>query len=408
MQNPLSCLLNRLLGGKGDNLPRRRHQEPTLQQTDRGVYFIRPRVDVIENGKLRRKLITIHLGAIPKREAIVKMHELMDSKINCARDMVLSQVRFAALLEQYEVMHIATALKAPSRAKYRTHIKNHIKPMFGGMMLCEAGDSLLIQKWLNALERKPDGTPNLSWHTRTDLRNLMSSLFTKAIAWNLWKEKNPVEAVHAGRKKLLREKRKLTDDQTRRLLAALPYELRVACCVCLFCTTRISEAMGLQEKHLNFEKGVIEIRQRYYRGDLDDVKSNAARRDLPMGHLAADLKRLSQGDAERFLFQVETYPKWGMKGAATCRDDRDLNQHFLRPAAKALGFYWKGFGFHALRREAVTAISGVLGIGQAMKMAGHTSADMSILYTLEDLEKQDAAVRLRQEHILGKPEGKVQ
>lgn len=45
-----------------------------------------------------------------------------------------------------------------------------------------------------------------------------------------------------------------------------------------------------------------------------------------------------------------------------------------------------------------------------MKMAGHSLADMSILYTLSELEKQDAAVRARQERLLGKPEadGKIQ
>lgn len=42
-----------------------------------------------------------------------------------------------------------------------------------------------------------------------------------------------------------------------------------------------------------------------------------------------------------------------------CRDDRDLTQHFLRPIAKELGFYWKGFGFRSLRREAITAIGSV-------------------------------------------------
>ena len=100
-------------------------------------------------------------------------------------------------------------------------------------------------------------------------------------------------------------------------------------------------------------------------------------------------------------------PEWGRK-TAICRDDRDLNQHFLRPAAKSLGCYWKGFGWHALRREAVTAIGSVLGIGQAMRLAGHSTMEMSIHYTLSDEDAQDAAIRARQERILGKPEGKIQ
>jgi hypothetical protein len=31
--------------------------------------------------------------------------------------------------------------------------------------------------------------------------------------------------------------------------------------------------------------------------------------------------------------------------ASICRDDRDMNQHYLRKVAKALGFYWPGCGW---------------------------------------------------------------
>lgn len=204
------------------------------------------------------------------------------------------------------------------------------------------------------------------------------------------------------------EKRKLDDDQTRRFLAALPYDLRLMCCTCLFCTLRVTEALGLQEKHLDFNRNVILIRQRFFRGDLDTrTKSDKSTRDVPMGYLASDLKEMCKADPERFVFQIKTRPKWGRE-EGVCRDDRDLTQHFLRPTAKALGFYWKGFGFRSLRREAITAIGSVAGIGQAMKAAGHSHADTSLLYTLQDFTEQDRAIRAHQERILGKPEGGIQ
>jgi hypothetical protein len=93
---------------------------------------------------------------------------------------------------------------------------------------------------------------------------------------------------------------------------------------------------------------------------------------------------------------------------ATCRDDRDIQQHFLRPAAKALGFYWVGFGFHALRREAIVALGDLLSAGQVMHIAGHSTLDMMALYTLADRDKQEKAIREHQERLLGKPEGGVQ
>jgi integrase len=386
-------------------LPRERYQEPALKQTKNGVWYIRPWVDVIKNGKVARAKKTITIGAMGKREARTKVREIM-STINRADYVITSQINFGRFLDEYERLHVDKQASS-TRAKYRSHLKNHIRPAFEKLMLCDL-QSLTVQQWLDAkAELDAEGNPKLSWATRTDIRNILSSIFTKAIEWGRWKDKNPIEPVHAGRKRAVREKRKLTDEQTRRLLAALPYDLRVACCVCLFCTLRVSEAFGLQELHLDFDKGIINVRQRWYRGDLDVCKNQTSERDLPMGYLANDLQNLCKGDPDRFVFQIETHPQWGNK-TGICRDDRDLNQHFLRPVAKSLGFYWKGFGWHSLRREAVTAIGSVLGIGQAMKMAGHTSSDMSILYTLSELQEQDRAVRALQETILGKTGEKVQ
>jgi len=400
----ISLLLNRLLGGNGEKLPRQRHQDPTPQQRSNGTWYFIAWVDVIRDGIPDRAKQTIDLPGDfhGKREARAAVREAMKD-INRVDQIAISQVKVSRFLEQYDLMHVAKQSKS-TQGKYRAHIKNHIKPAFGELMLCDLRDPLFVQKWLDS-KKVPVG--KLSWATCNDIRNILSSMFTQAKKWKLWEDDNPIEDVTAGRKKAKREKRKLTDEQTRQLLAMLPYELRVACCVCLFCTLRISEAMGLKEKYLNFKDGQIEVRERYWRGDLDVPKNDAAIRNVPMGHLAGDLQRLCKGEPDRFVFQVETHPKWG-KEVSICRDDRDLHQHFLRPAAEKLGFYWEGFGFHAPRREAVTSISNVLGIGQAMKMAGHSTTDMSLNYTLADMEKQDAAVRARQESIMGTSKGGLQ
>ncbi len=392
--NSVNFSLSRLLGGSGEDMPRERYQEPTLQQTGRGVWFIRPWVDMIVDGKVKRRLKTIPIGSMGKREAQAKAREVMQT-INRADYVITSQINVGRFLDEYATMHV-DRLAASTQAKYKNHLKNHIRPAFEKLMLCDL-QPLMLQQWLDAKE--------LAWATKTDIRNILSSMYTKAIEWGRWKDANPVENVHAGRKRAAREKRKLTEDQTRRLLAALPADLRVACCVCLFCTLRVSEVLGLQEKHLDFGANVIRVRQRFYRGDLDAVKSQKAERDLQMGYLSGDLQGLCQGDPERFVFQVQTHRE--RKKPLTCRDDRDLNQHFLRPAAVALGFYWAGFGFHALRREAVTAFNASLGVTQTMRMSGHATADMSADYTLADQQAQDTAVRARQEAIIGKTGEKV-
>jgi integrase len=382
-------------------MPRARFQDPKICQSKNGCYFIRPWIDVVTKDGLKRKKKTIVLGTsgIGKRGAIAKKNEVMRT-LNRADYMIQSQIVFGEMLDNF-TRGYASKLGAVARSKYGALIKNHVRPAFGTLTMCEI-TTQRMQAWLDEKERA-----GFSWSTRTDLRNLLSNVFHRAIEWGLYKEANPVQFVHAGRKALVQDKRKLKDEDTRRLLASLPYDLRVMCCTCLYSALRVTEALGLQEKHLDFERGVILVRQRFFRGDLDVPKSNKAKRDVPMGYLANDLKQLCVGDPERYVFQIQTHPKWG-RSTTICRDDRGLAQHFLRPAAKALGFYWKGFGFRSLRREAITAIGSVAGIGQAMNAAGHVHADTSLLYTLQDLSEQDRAIRLHQERHQGKPQGGVQ
>ena len=195
---------------------------------------------------------------------------------------------------------------------------------------------------------------------------------------------------------MVREKKKLAMADTQRLLLALPDDVRLIIMAALFCTLRISEVLGLQWRHLDFKTGKIMVRQRYYRGNLDVPKSQKAIRDVPMGELSRLLAERNPGPqaADDFVFSVKT-------SRGVCRDDRDILQHFLRPAAEKLGLYYPGFGFHSFRREAVTALAQEIGVPQTMKAAGHSKADMTLLYTLEDFEQQAAGIRHFQHQVLG-------
>jgi integrase len=230
-------------------------------------------------------------------------------------------------------------------------------------------------------------------------KRILFEMADQARGWKLYQDENPIQHVSVGRRRLVREKRKLTDDETRRLLAALPGDVRLMAMVALFAGLRISEVLGLQERHLDFVNGLINIDQRFYRGNVDTVKSQKAERSVPMGYLIDDLRKVCMGDPERFVFSVQTHVTG--KGHRECRDDNSIRRYFLRPAAEAIGCYTTGFGWHALRREAVTAFNASLGVTQAMRLAGHSTADMSADYTLADRQRQDRAVRDRQERILG-------
>jgi integrase len=364
-------------------------------------YYIRPWIDTFDQQgqptKVQKRIYLGRTAEISKRDALKKKAEIM-ARINRTQVVLHAQVRFGEVLDYYlnEFVHNPEKLSASTREKYLNHIENHIRPAWQDRMLGEFR-ALEVGKWLTEkgkpriVERsgKQKLIAGLSWNTRTDLRNILSGIFTKAIEWGVWKGENPVTHVSVGRKKTARPHRKLTIEDTRKLLDALPADVRLICEVALYCTLRISEVLGVQWKHVDLRRGVIQVRQRFYRGDLDAVKSERSQRDVPMGLLAADLATLEH--AEEYVFGVRTHLTREKKGRV-CRDDRAINQHFLRPAAIALGIYYKGFGFHAFRRGAVTELAKYAGANQAQRMAGHASADISLHYTQADLDAQTNAV----------------
>ncbi len=377
-----------------------RNQNPPLQKTKakNPRWFIRPCVDRLQpDGSAKRDRERIYLGScgdMDRKNAGVQRAEVL-RRINNGSFVLQSQANFGELLDLFEKKFVEAEnnLATSTQAKYSAHLKNHIRPAFGQLAISQI-TTLRIEDWLAA---KNDA--GLSWSTRSDLRNLMSCVFRQAKKWGLWKQDNPAQLVTVGRKRMVREKRKLAVEDTRRLLLVLPDDVRLIIMASLFCTLRISEVLGLQWQHIDLENGKIMVRQRFYRGNLDVPKSQKAIRDVAMGELSRLLAERHPGpqNAEEFAFSVKT-------SRGICRDDRDILQHFLRPAAEKLGLYYPGFGFHSFRREAVTALAREIGLPQTMKAAGHSKADMTLLYTLDDFDQQAAGIRRFQEQILGSPD----
>jgi integrase len=373
-------------------MARREYQNPPLKKTAGAnpQWYIRVRVKVLKPGKsIGKKQTRIYLGAcadIGIREANrIRAEKLQE--INGQVYAIPSHVPLNDFILTYNAKHLPTLGKG-TQAKYRQHITHHIQPEFGKYKLCAIGTEE-IQDWLNRKD-----AAGLSWWTRNDLRNIMSSIFTKAYDWGYWKERNPAEATTCGRKKTKREKRILTDAQFMELLEALPADLalivRLADCTGM----RISEILGLRWRNVDLDSGWLYVRERHYRGDDDVPKSEKAIRRLPLADLRSELydhARSRSGGAESFVFGYAD---------GTPYDDRNLNQHFLRKIAKAKGWYFQGFGFHSLRRGLITgAQEDGASTAEAQMIAGHSKPSMTADYTvLQDRRKQEI-VQKRQRRL---------
>jgi integrase len=284
-----------------------RYQEPPLKKTKGNdpKWYIRPYVDVLQaDGTIRRERRRFYLGStssVKNEDARAKRKEVLGT-VNNGKQVVQAQIRFDELLGIFEqkFLYAKKNLSASTQAKYASHLKKHIRPAFGSLSIADI-TTQRIKDWLVAKQES-----GLSWSTRSDLRNLMRCIFREAIGWGLWQGENPAKNAKPGRKKLLRKKLKLTVDSTRNLLLTLREDVRLMVMVALFCTLRISELLGLQWKHIDFESGEIIVEQRYWRGDLDETKTAESERKVRMGFLSDLLRRYFTGphDPDEFVMIV--------------------------------------------------------------------------------------------------------
>lgn len=379
----------------GGRMARREHQMPRVlrQKGRRPYWYIRYRRKILVNkNHIRRKEEWDALGycdELTKREAERLRDEIMRS-VNREVYTIQSHIPFEDFVKIYEREHIPT-LSAGARAKYSGSLVRHILPAFGNKKLCDI-DTQSVQEFLNV--KKDEG---LAWWTRNDLKNVISSIFTKAEDWGYWEGRTPTRRTVVGRKHWKRERRILTDDQFRRLLVALPTWVQLMVMTAVSTGMRVSEVLGLKWRNVDFEEGAIFVRERFYRGDTNGPKSDKAYRRLALGHLVEDYLNHKSADAkaDAYVFGKDGNPL----------DDRAILKDFIRPTAKRLGIYFPGFGWHSFRRQHITEIQEMGATTfETQAQAGHSRPDMTSDYTIVSYERRKQAVLRLQERLLGKPQ----
>lgn len=382
-----------LRGILSDDMPRR-FQNPKLEvrrDVKRPYYFIRVFVPG-PNGKRRRVNQAIGFcDDITRKEAMKLRGEAIDA-VNAGRMMTQAQARFRDLIQQFLTARVPQ-VGAGTQAKYRSIIENHILPAFGDKRLCDITRQD-IEAWLTG--KAEDG---LSWWTRDGIRGTMASIFSAARDWNLWNGPSPTVGVRIGKKREAREKRSVTADQLRAILAALPDQTRFMVLIAVMMGLRISEICGLQWGDIDFAAGTLTVKRRWYRGDLDEPKTQASERTRQLGPLVQEFERRRQPGG--FIFADEN---------GRPLDERFVLWYELRPVLRRLGLYYPGFGWHAFRRLNVTwrqTVGGATPL-EAQKAAGHASLDMSLLYTLNDAERERDQVQAMFDKLMEMPGGKPQ
>jgi Phage integrase, N-terminal SAM-like domain len=295
---------------RGEDAMKQRYQDPkilTRGDVSRPFYYILASVPVVTAAGLKRKRQSFQLGfcdEMTMRQAKARKEQIL-APINAGKFLIQSQILFRDLARKFEEVRIPQ-LGTATQAKYRLHLQNHVLPAFGDMQLCEIAKPGTIEAWLNekaeshtvTVKRKGVETTKeregLGWWARTDLHNLLSAIFTKAIEWNLWDGRNPCEGVSVGKKKVKRAKRIPGPDDLTKFLGLIPETsiigadgARLIVISAVVAGLRVSEVLGLQVGDIDVRAETLHVERRQHRGDIDDPKSESSRRVRQVGALAS-------------------------------------------------------------------------------------------------------------------------
>jgi hypothetical protein len=126
-------------------------------------------------------------------------------------------ILFGKLAEMWRKDHVENPkirLAEPTRIKYRTRLRHHILPRWRDVPVGQMRSKTILD-WLHA--------ECTSWYMMVDLRNVMSTIFTKAQEWEVLPDSlaNPMRRVRLGRRWVVRPEQILSEEETMQVLARL-------------------------------------------------------------------------------------------------------------------------------------------------------------------------------------------
>ena len=223
--------------------------------------------------------------------------------------------------------------------------------------------TLTLQKYFSGL-----GTSSLGGATVLKMKEVLSSVLSSAVRYDLL-TKNPMEAVHIPRSKVVNKKKQkphLTPEEFNLLLEVVDEPYATMIYVAVYSGLRVSELIGLKWEDVHSDS--LTIDERYCRGDWSVTKTEGS-----SGTIGVDLSVIAHIHR---LKSLEVELNWGGKGAkkkikvvrsagpqdlvfqslvkgGPMRDGNILRRH-LRPAAVKLGLDPKKATWRSLRTSCAT------------------------------------------------------
>src|ERR1035441_1465317 len=177
----------------------------------------------------------------------------------------------AALVEQYQVEKMPK--RYSTRRSYDAWLRNHVLPKFGTCPLSDV-QARPAELWLESL--------NLTPRSRAAVRGLLRILWDYA----MWRgdvptQRNPMELVRIkGASKRTSRPRSLTVDEFQRFIVHLGEPFHTIALVCVCFGLRISEALALKWRDVDWLNGKLSVERGIVRQRVDDVKTETSHKAI--------------------------------------------------------------------------------------------------------------------------------
>ncbi|OLN23865.1 site-specific integrase [Domibacillus antri] len=208
------------------------------------------------------------------------------------------KLTIAAFSEEWEKKYAKKELGEQTLDTYRSYLKNHILPAFGHMRLDQV-KPIHVVNFLDGLKRADGDDKGLSISTNEYIYRVLRNVFQRAEDWKILKE-NPVASVKRPKDRSKKKVVVYDEKEIAVLFAAAqgePIYWRVFITLALAAGLRRGELLGLEWKHIDFDKSTLHIEQVISRGEkgrpvLKEPKSETSKRliSLPSSVLL-ELKR---------------------------------------------------------------------------------------------------------------------
>ncbi len=185
---------------------------------------------------------------------------------------------------------------------------------------------------------------------------------------------NPAQGVRVIRSNRVKEKVRVPQKaDVRNLVKAAPDRLRPMIIVAALCGLRASETRGLRWSDVDFEEGLINVRQRADAFNvIGETKSDAGWRSVPMGPMVRNALRQWRLLCPKSPLDLVFPTKRG-----TIQSQSNILKRHFKPLCRLVGVEMR---WHDLRHFAVSLwIEQTFSVKEVMTFAGHSSVQMTMV-----------------------------